>query len=137
MFTLIYRAVWPWVGSALLYGMTALPGMAEALTAAVDADVEAPSLVAVVSTSTSTASIFGEPVATHDLAQARGGTFQVENNMRLTGTTSNNSAQNVVTGNNSVDGGSFSHMNGFPVVVQNSGANVLIQNAVIVNLQMQ
>lgn len=137
MFTLIYRAVWPWVGSALLYGMTALPGMAEPVTAAMDVGVEAPSLGAAVSTSTNATSIFGAPVAADDLAQARGGTFHVENNMKLTGTTSNNSAQNVVTGSNSVDGGSFSHMNGFPVVVQNSGANVLIQNAVIVNLQMQ
>lgn len=137
MFTLIYRAVWPWVGSALLYGMTAMPGMTEPLTPAMAVGVEAPSLVSVVSTSTSSTSVFGAPVAASDLAQARGGTFQVENHMVLNGTTSNNSAQNVVTGNNSIDGGSFSHMNGFPVVVQNSGANVLIQNAVIVNLQMQ
>lgn len=137
MFTLIYRAVWPWVGSALLYGMTVFPSPAEPLTSMVPEGVEGPNPVPAVSTSTSATSIFGAPVTSSDLAQARGGTFQVENNMVLNGTTSNNSAQNVVTGNNSIDGGSFSHMNGFPVVVQNSGANVLVQNAVIVNLQMQ
>jgi hypothetical protein len=42
-----------------------------------------------------------------------------------------------LTGSNSIAAGSFANMSGLPLVVQNSGANVLIQNAVIINLQMQ
>jgi hypothetical protein len=49
----------------------------------------------------------------------------------------NNSATNVVTGSNVIDAGSFANMSGIPVVIQNSGANVLIQNATIINLQFK
>lgn len=111
------RACLPWGCSLLLYLATALPAPAEPLAAADHG--------------------FGAPVPATQLAEARGGSFQAENHMTLTGTTSGNSAQNVVTGNNAIESGSFDHMSGLPVVIQNSGANVLIQNAVIVNLQMQ
>ena len=53
------------------------------------------------------------------------------------GSTTDNSAINVLTGNNAIAAGAFTNMSGLPLVVQNSGANVLIQNAVIINLQMQ
>jgi hypothetical protein len=46
-------------------------------------------------------------------------------------------ADHVATGANTIAGGAFSGMSGLPLVVQNSGANVLIQNAVIVNVKMQ
>lgn len=66
----------------------------------------------------------------------RGGSLQVRNDMVLAGTTADNTAHHVNTGNNAISAGAFSNMNGIPLVIQNSGANVLIQNAVIVNLQM-
>jgi hypothetical protein len=56
--------------------------------------------------------------------------------MTLAGTTANNSASYVVTGANTISSGSFANLNGVPMVIQNSGANVLIQNATIINLQM-
>jgi len=49
----------------------------------------------------------------------------------------NNSAFNVMTGSNSIADGSFTNSSGFPMVIQNSGSNVLIQNATIINLQYQ
>lgn len=84
-----------------------------------------------------TTSPFGPAVGLARLAAARGGTETVANNMNLNGTVSNNSAVNVVTGSNTIDAGSFANMAGIPMVVQNSGANVLIQNATIVNVQMR
>ena len=48
-----------------------------------------------------------------------------------------NSAVNVVTGANIVTEGSFSNASGLPMVIQNSGANVLIQNATIINVQFK
>ncbi len=70
------------------------------------------------------------------LAGQRGGSTLVRNDMTLTGTTANNTASNVHTGDNAISAGAFANMSGMPVVIQNSGANVLIQNAVILNLQM-
>lgn len=66
----------------------------------------------------------------------RGGT-DVHNNANIDGAVANNTATNVVTGNNTIDSGSFANMSGIPVVIQNSGANVLIQNATIINLQFK
>ena len=79
---------------------------------------------------------FGNPVESASLADLRGGTEVVNNDMRLAGTTAGNSAFNVATGSNAISAGAFANMSGFPVVIQNSGANVLIQNAVILNLQI-
>jgi len=76
------------------------------------------------------------PVDTDKLSGYRGGTDMVRNDMTLNGTTADNSARNVNTGDNTISAGSFANMNGLPVVIQNSGANVLIQNAVILHLQM-
>jgi hypothetical protein len=79
--------------------------------------------------------LFAQPVAAETLATFRGGA-QVRNTMTLDGVTADNSAYEVTTGSNSIGTGSFANMSGLPIVIQNSGANVLIQNAVILNVQM-
>lgn len=79
---------------------------------------------------------FDNPVPAARLGDFRGGSDLVHNEMTLTGTTAGNTAINVATGTNTISAGAFSNMSGLPLVVQNSGANVLIQNAVILNLQM-
>jgi hypothetical protein len=79
---------------------------------------------------------FGAALPGDSLAEYRGGSELASSEMRLAGTTAENSATNVVTGANSISAGSFANMSGIPVVIQNSGANVLIQNATIVNLQL-
>jgi hypothetical protein len=82
---------------------------------------------------------FGPAADLGKLEHSRGGTdtFNTNNNANLSGVVTGNTAVNVVTGSNSIDAGSFANMQGIPVVIQNSGANVLIQNATIVNLQMK
>jgi hypothetical protein len=82
----------------------------------------------------------GAAVAAADddlLARARGGSDQTIIDTRLTGAVAGNSAINVSTGANIIQGGSFANMSGIPIVVQNSGANVLIQNATVINLQLK
>ena len=79
---------------------------------------------------------FDKPVQAEKLDHYRGGTALVSSDMQLSGTTANNTAVNVATGTNAISAGSFSNMSGLPIVIQNTGANVLIQNAVILNLQM-
>lgn len=80
-------------------------------------------------------SAFGEPITSTALEDLRGGTNTV-NEMWLNGTTASNSASHVFTGTNAITAGSFSNVSGIPIVIQNTGANVLIQNAVILNLKM-
>lgn len=77
------------------------------------------------------------PLAAERLAQLRGGTDTVWNDMKLSGAVAGNAAVNVATGANIITNGSFSNASGLPVAIQNSGANVLIQNATIINLQLQ
>ena len=87
-----------------------------------------------------TPSIGGEAAPVVDLERLdheRGKADTVLNDTRLNGDVANNSAINVNTGSNTIDAGSFANMSGIPVVIQNSGANVLIQNATVINLQFQ
>lgn len=84
--------------------------------------------------------IGGQSVEAVDLEQLeheRGRADTVIQDTRLNGDVANNSAVNVNTGSNTIDSGSFANMSGIPVVIQNSGANVLIQNATTINLQFQ
>lgn len=71
------------------------------------------------------------------LAQSRGGDAAIANEATLKGTVTGNSAINVTTGSNIIDTGSFANASGMPMVIQNSGANVLIQNATVINLQLR
>lgn len=80
---------------------------------------------------------FGAAAADDLLARARGGTGVTTINTRLSGTVSGNSANHVTTGANVIQGGSFANMSGIPIIVQNTGANVLIQNATVINLQFK
>ena len=94
---------------------------------------------ATTATATPASENFGEPMTSTALEKLRGGTNNTHNtfnDMTLSGTTASNSAQNVNTGTNAITSGSFANMSGIPVVIQNTGANVLIQSAVIINLQM-
>jgi hypothetical protein len=79
---------------------------------------------------------FGSALGVETLDAYRGASVFVKNDMELAGTTANNSANYVVTGANTISSGSFANLNGVPMVIQNSGANVLIQNATIINLQL-
>ncbi|WP_426175995.1 hypothetical protein [Massilia sp. TWR1-2-2] len=82
------------------------------------------------------ASPFGVAAADELLDRTRGGSNNTDIDMRLSGSVSGNTANNVNTGANIITNGSFANMAGIPIVVQNTGANVLIQNATIINLRM-
>ena len=72
------------------------------------------------------------------LATQRGGTDPgVLNDMKLNGVVSDNRASNLTTGNNAITDGAFTGVSGVPLVVQNSGNNVLIQSATIINVQVK
>ncbi|CAG2141677.1 hypothetical protein [Cupriavidus numazuensis] len=85
-------------------------------------------------------SLFGgvaKAVPTTTLDNIRGGAEVTVNDMRLHGTVADNAAVNVRSGYNSIAEGAFSNAAGIPTAIQNSGSNVLIQNATIVNVQFK
>lgn len=88
---------------------------------------------------TAAAALFGNAtLGAARLAQQRGGTAtQVVNDMQLDGVVADNRAVDVVTGSNAISTGALSGASGLPLIVQNSGNNVLIQNATIVNVQLK
>jgi dephospho-CoA kinase len=77
-----------------------------------------------------------QPVSNNTLNAKRGGE-RVFNDAELKGVVSNNVASNLTTGMNVISEGAFSGSSGLPLVVQNSGNNVLIQNSTIVNVQLK
>lgn len=84
-----------------------------------------------------TPAVFGEPLSAQQLDGLRGGFDLVKNEMQLDSAVTGNSAVNVLSGGNSIADGAFANANGLPMVIQNSGSNVSIQNATIVNVQMK
>lgn len=85
-------------------------------------------------------SMFGgaAPIGAKMLADQRGGAeVRVLNASMTDGAVHDNVASNVRTGSNLITEGALAGAAGIPVVVQNSGNNVLIQNSTIVNMQVQ
>ena len=78
---------------------------------------------------------FGRPVDTAALNEIRGGAEVVVNDMRLAGVVADNTANRVITGSNAISDGAFANASGLPTVIQNTGANTLIQNATILNVR--
>ncbi|MCC8364349.1 hypothetical protein LK996_14845 [Lysobacter sp. A6] len=79
---------------------------------------------------------FGTPVDPATLESQRGGdgTIVVDIDIDLVGQVDDNTASNIVTGQNLIDGGSFANSAGIATVIQNSGSNVLIQNGMAVSV---
>lgn len=77
----------------------------------------------------------GQPIDAAALGELRGGDSSVENDIRVDGHVGGNSAEHILSGGNIIDGGAFGNAAGVSTVIQNSGSNVLIQNAMIVNVQ--
>jgi hypothetical protein len=76
-------------------------------------------------------------VATDSALSISRGTDNVTSTNNLGASLYGNSALNTVTGGNFVTNGAFASSTGFSTVVQNSGNNVLIQSALILNLNVQ
>ena len=93
--------------------------------------------VNVAPTTRSEAGIWGEAVTSERLGRTSGKDDTMHSEAVLGGTVGNNTAVNTVSGNNVIDSGSFANAQGLPMVIQNSGSNVLIQNATVINLRLQ
>ena len=85
----------------------------------------------------SIAGSFGPAADPDSLDGMRGGDGNGGSSIIMNGTVADNRATNVITGTNMITEGSFANASGVPMVVQNTGANVLIQNATVINLQLR
>lgn len=91
-----------------------------------------------IGTSRDAASVFTRALPASDLSDKRAGdSTQVFNQVDVTGSADNISVHNSPTGSNMIGGGSFAGAAGVPIVIQNSGNGVLIQNATIINMTLK
>ncbi|KRE87874.1 hypothetical protein ASG75_03925 [Rhodanobacter sp. Soil772] len=79
---------------------------------------------------------WGHSADSRTLAMSSGGN-EVSETIVLNGTVANNTVDHVVTGANVIGNGAFNGAAGVPMVIQNTGNGVLIQNATILNVQFQ
>ena len=121
-----------WITGTLIGGLLHGPVFAET---AVDNQV----MVLPEVTETTVSELLGMAAVESDALDANRGGAQVEvlNKNALDGVVSDNHASNLATGSNWVTAGSFTDASGLSTVIQNSGNNVLIQNATVINLQLQ
>ncbi|NCT69734.1 MAG: hypothetical protein DI562_13820 [Stenotrophomonas acidaminiphila] len=69
------------------------------------------------------------------LSAMRGGdASQTENLIDVDGSVDDNTAHHITSGSNSIADGAFNNASGINTVIQNTGSNVLIQNAMIVTV---
>lgn len=89
------------------------------------------------------ARVFNQAMPDTTLSDKRGGTdqhnsqTQIINTNTVNGSVNDVTVLNNITGNNSIDGGAFTGAQGFPMVIQNSGNGVLIQNATVLNVTIE
>ncbi|WP_339773171.1 hypothetical protein [uncultured Paraglaciecola sp.] len=76
------------------------------------------------------------PVLLDDLEQERGmgGVLDVTNNTHLEAILTDNYTSNSITGNNTIDHGSFNEAAGVFSIIQNTGNNVIIQDSTIITV---
>ncbi|WAC64081.1 hypothetical protein OVA13_04675 [Pseudoxanthomonas sp. SL93] len=76
----------------------------------------------------------GRTVDAGRLADLRGGDGTTENLIDVDGSVEGNTANRIISGSNAISDGAFGNSNGINTVIQNTGTNVLIQNAMIVTV---
>jgi hypothetical protein len=89
---------------------------------------------------TPTMTSWGAPIPSTQLDTQRGGTdtgLVTINANFLNAKLNNNAAIENVTGHNTINGNAFAGASGLPIVIQNSGNNVIIQSGTVLNLTMK
>jgi hypothetical protein len=79
----------------------------------------------------------GRPVQTGTLESSRGRQETRITAMEVDARLHDNRAVDTISGGNIISDNAFSSSSGLPVAIQNSGNNVIIQNAFILNLELK
>ena len=115
----------------------AAPDTSSAAPAATAMPAAAATTTASTAEDSSTSTTLGRSVSGQKLDAERGKASTGTSEANLGGVVSGNSASNLPTGSNTIDAGSFANMSGLPVVIQNTGANVMIQSATVINVMFK
>jgi hypothetical protein len=120
------RAIATWGAVTIVASLAAAPAWGE------------PTSSAGAQPNTMKSSLFQHAVSESALEARRGRALD----LRITevterGAVSENAAHHLTTGSNIVSDGAFANSAGVPIVVQNSGNNVLIQNSTVLNLNVK
>ncbi|WP_229731098.1 hypothetical protein [Pseudoxanthomonas indica] len=78
--------------------------------------------------------LLGAPVGVARLETMRGGEDKHESVILVDGKVDNNTADHIISGSNTITDTAFDSANGINTIIQNTGTNVLIQNAMVVNV---
>lgn len=97
---------------------------------------ETPDAVTPAAAPSAAEALFENPLPADELSGNRGGADSHVSEIRAVGTMTEVAVSDVVTGHNLITDGALAGANGFPMFIQNTGNGVLIQNAVVVNLEM-
>jgi len=113
-----------------------------ALIAPPPAAAEGTDLAAAIAASAATATPsvddrLGSALSDTRLSAQRGGQDAQLSEIKAKSTVTDNSAHHLTTGTNTITEGAFGHVSGMPMVIQNSGNNVSIQNSTVLNLQLR
>jgi hypothetical protein len=122
--------------SILSAALTGIAWCADPPAAAKPAATKAATTATATTATTAADPLAADVLADTELAAARGGTDNHLNQTTATGTVTGNTASQINTGTNTISESAFSNSSGIPIVIQNSGNNVLIQNSTILNLQL-
>lgn len=123
----IVRAAAAWmVSAALIFPTVAAPDDVDRAAAVAEPKAAA----------TTVDAAFDAIVADDELDRARGGSDLHVNQNNLDAILEGNVAANLTTGDNTITEGAFTNTTGIPMVIQNSGNNVIIQNSTILNLEL-
>ncbi len=76
----------------------------------------------------------GTPVDVARLDHLRGGEDQHTSFIVVDGSVDHNSADRIISGHNTIGSDAFDNASGINTVIQNTGTNVLIQNAMVVHV---
>lgn len=117
------------------WGMFAVAFGAAAQDTAAPVDTPAPAAMPAPEVPVAAVGELGHPVAMGRLSTMRGGdASQTENLIDVDGSVDDNTAHHITSGSNSIADGAFNNASGINTVIQNTGSNVLIQNAMIVTV---
>ena len=83
------------------------------------------------------AEFFNRSAASAEVLEAQRGGADEVNLISVEGALHSNAATNTVNGTNTITNGSFANANGMATAIQNSGNNVLIQNATILRIELR
>lgn len=112
-----------------LSGLLLALGMAQAAMAA-----DAPASEAVAGAQSQPVTGMGQALGSDTLAAMRGGEDTTSSEVVIGGDVTGNTADHVVSGDNTIHDGAFANAAGINTIIQNSGNNVLIQNGAAVNV---